>query len=172
MGGTLREALVQNLTELGIRHSDESCNTGDSDDSAGKADPLYDDDWFRVSVGHRVFKIFRLGSSIGSIAVHDTHHLITGYGTDPEGEAALTTWELASGGCGRHWLMWLDRIVAIPTLVLFHPRASIRGYKRGLGAKNLYSEDLAALMPREFESVKYYVEGIAAVGAPGCSQAS
>ena len=89
METTLREALTTYLTEKGIRSEEDP------------PDQLYKDDWFRFYLGHRRFRLVRLGGAIRSIAVHDAHHLLTGYGTDMRGEAELTGWELASGGCGR-----------------------------------------------------------------------
>ena len=149
MGATLREALVRHLTEIGIRSPSDP------------PDQLYDDNWFRVYVGHRAVKLIPLGRAIESIAVHDAHHLITGYGTSAKDEAALTLWELASGGCGRHWIMWFDRLLAVPTFCVFFPGAAVRGFKRGRLAKNLYREDMESALARDFEEVKQSVEGVA-----------
>jgi hypothetical protein len=147
MGATLRETLVQHLNDIGIRNP------------ADPPDQLYDDNWFHVYVGHRAVKLVPLGRAIQSLAVHDAHHLITGYGTDAAGEAALTLWELASGGCGRHWIMWLDRLLAATTFCVVFPRAAVRGFKRGRHAKNLYREDMEEALARDFEEVKRSVEG-------------
>ena len=138
----LREALTDYLTEKGIRSSEDP------------PDKLYKDDWFRFYVGHRSFRFLKLGSAIHSVAVHDAHHLITGYGTDMRGEAELTGWELASGGCGRHWVMWIDRLIAIPTLMLFFPRASLRAIQRGWKERNLYQVDFEEALSTEFDEVR------------------
>ena len=147
MGRTLREALTVYLTDKGIRDEDDP------------PEQLYKDDWFRFYIGHRSFRILRLGGAIRSIAVHDAHHLLTGYGTDMRGEAELTGWELASGGCGRHWIMWIDRIIAIPTLMLFFPRASLRAIQRGRNERNLYRIDFDEAQRMEFEEVRRRVTG-------------
>jgi hypothetical protein len=130
------------LTEKGIRSKDDP------------PEQLYKDDWFRFYVGHRSFRILRLGGAIRSIAVHDAHHLLTGYATDMRGEAELTGWELASGGCGRHWVMWIDRLIAIPMLMLFFPRASMRAIRRGRTERNLYQVDFDAALGMDFEDVR------------------
>ncbi len=130
------------LTEKGIRSKDDP------------PEQLYKDDWFRFYVGHRSFRILRLGGAIRSIAVHDAHHLLTGYATDMRGEAELTGWELASGGCGRHWVMWIDRMIAIPTLMLFFPRASLRAIKRGRNERNLYRSDFDAVLSMDLDEVR------------------
>ncbi len=147
MATTLRDALTAYLTEKGIRSKEDP------------PDQLYKDDWFRFYVGHRSFRLLRLGGAIRSIAVHDAHHLLTGYGTDMRGEAELTGWELASGGCDRHWVMWIDRMIAIPTLMLFFPRASIRAIKRGRNERNLYRLDLETALSMDLEEVRRHVAG-------------
>ena len=145
---TLREALTDYLTDKGIRNSDDP------------AEKLYRDDWFRFYVGHRSFRVFKLGGAIHSVAVHDAHHLITGYGTDMRGEAELTGWELASGGCGRHWVMWIDRLIAMPTLMLFFPRASLRAIRRGLKERILYRLDFEKALRTEFDEVRRHVSRV------------
>ena len=138
---TLRDALIETLTDKGIR---------DSDTPAGQ---LYKDDWFRFYVGHWSLKVLKLGRAIGSLALHGAHHLLTGYGTDLRGEAELVAWELASGGCGRHWVMWIDRVVAIP-LMLVAPRASFRAMKRGWTTQNLYCLDSKRALDMDLDEVR------------------
>lgn len=142
MGTTLREALTAYLTEKGIRSKEDP------------PDQLYKDDWFRFYAGHRSFRILRLGGAIRSIAVHDAHHMLTGYATDMRGEAELTGWELASGGCGRHWVMWIDRMIAIPMLMLFFPRASLHAIKRGRKERNLYRVDFDEALSMDLVEVQ------------------
>ncbi len=66
----------------------------------------------------------------------------------------MTGWELASGGCGRHWMMWIDRMIAIPTLMLFFPRASMRAIKRGRNERNLYRSDFDAVLSMDLDEVR------------------
>jgi hypothetical protein len=122
---TIRDALVVYLSEKGYR---------DPDTPEGQ---LYKDDWFHFYIGHWNLKLFKLGLTIQSLALHDAHHMLAGYQTDLQGEAELVGWELASGGCGRHWVMWIDRIAAIP-LMFACPRASLRAIRRGRREQNLY----------------------------------
>ncbi len=143
-GMTTREALRAYLTEKGIRDKD------DPDDQ------LYKDGWFRVYVGHRSLRLFPLGRMINSLALHDLHHLMTGYGTGWVGEAELVGWELASGGCGRHWIMWVDRLGAIP-LMLIAPRVSWRAIRAGWRCRNLYRTTIDELLERDFEQTQRLV---------------
>ncbi len=142
---TLRDALIVALTEKGIRASDTPPGQ------------LYQDDWFRFYVGHRSLKVLKLGGAIDSLALHDAHHLLTGYGTDVRGEAELVAWELASGGCGRHWVMWVDRVVAIP-LMFVAPRASFRAMKSGWTARDLYCLDSGRALDMDLEEARRGVE--------------
>ena len=145
MGVTLREALIAHLTAKGIRSSDDP------------PEKLYRDDWFRIYVGQRSFRLIKLGRAVRSVAVHDAHHLITGYGTDMRGEAELTGWELASGGCGLHWVMWIDRVFAVPLLIPFYPLACFRAIRRGLKERNLYRVDFEAALSTDVDEVRRHV---------------
>ena len=142
MGISLREALVNDLTAKGLRSADTP------------PERLYEDDWFRITLGGRNVKVIKLKGLIESVAIHDVHHLLTGYGTDVQGEAEIAAWELASGGCSRHWLMWLDRLVALITVALFYPRASWAAAKRGWQERNLYGASLDPLLRQDLETVR------------------
>ena len=137
----LRDALIAYLFEKGYR---------DPDTPAGQ---LYQDDWFHFYVGHWNLKIFKLGSAIHSLALHDAHHMLTGYQTDLQGEAELVGWELASGGCGRHWVMWIDRIFAIP-IMFASPRASLHAIRRGRREQNLYCLSAPHALDLEIDDVR------------------
>ncbi len=40
------------------------------------------------------------------IALHDVNHLVAGVSTGNVGEAEISAWELASGGCGQYLAAW------------------------------------------------------------------
>ena len=142
---TLRDALIEALTEQGLRGRDTP------------PEQLYADDWFRVNVGPRRLRIMRLGPMLDAVALHDAHHLITGYGTDWRGEAEIAAGELASGGCGSRWLMWIDRIFAIP-LMLLAPTRSLAAAKRGRRCRNLYRLPTEEALGLDLEEAKRRVE--------------
>ena len=146
---TTQEALRNYLTEKGIRDKDDP------------EQQLYKDTWFSFYAGGRRLKILPLGSLIDSLAIHDLHHLVTGYTTSWVGEAELIGWELASGGCGRHWVMWIDRLFGSP-LMLLAPRASWRAIRAGWKSRgNLYRFRLSQLLDRELETTRAQVFGSA-----------
>jgi len=142
----LREALEAHLVETGVRSAETP---------AGR---LYDSDWFVFYVGSKRLRLFRMSENLQAIvALHDSHHLVTGYGTGMRGEAEIAAWELASGGCGRHWLMWSDRLSVVFLVAPFYPRAFIRAFRRGWGQRNLYRLDPEATLERDLDEVKRWL---------------
>ena len=63
--------------------------------------------------------------------VHDLHHLVTGYGTDPVGEAEISGWELRRGV--RVFGLYVRAIVFFGTLLgLLHcPRRTLNAWQAG-----------------------------------------
>ena len=141
---TLREALVQALIDYGLRDRDLPL------------DQLYPDDWFRVRFGARRIRLFRIGPMMDSLALHDAHHLITGYGTDWRGEAEIAAWELASGGCSTRWLMCLDRLSVLP-LIALTPKRCWTAAKRGWRSRNLYRMSTARALAMELEEARRHI---------------
>jgi hypothetical protein len=139
---TRREALLNDLSAKGLRNTETP------------PDRLYEDDWFRVSFRHRSVKLFRLKGMIESVAIHDARHPLTGYGIDLRGESEIAAWEIASGGCGRHWLMWLDRTVTLVTVAVFHPRTSWAAARPGWRERNLYRADFERVLRLDLEAVR------------------
>jgi len=143
---TLREALERHLVSIGVRS--EQTPPGQ----------LYDDKWIRYPVAGKRVPFFPLRPFEMSIAIHDAHHMLTGYGTDIRGEVEVAAWELASGGCGRHGFMWFDRISVVFIGAVF-PRAFFAAWKEGWRAKNLYRMPPAQALDMELEASKRYTGG-------------
>lgn len=95
-----------------------------------------------------------LGRFKRGLTAHDTHHVLTGYGTDIRGEVELASWELASGGCSRHLAYWLDRIALFPVGLFLHPLASLRALRRGWGSRNLYSMEPEEILDAEIDVLR------------------
>ena len=81
-----------------------------------------------------------------AIALHDLHHVVTGYGTDVLGEAEIGAWELVAG-CNTVFLWWINSSTAALGLLL-RPWRVLRAGARALGQRSLYRESLpyAALL--------------------------
>lgn len=66
-----------------------------------------------------------------AVRFHDLHHLVTGYGTDPIGEAEISGWELRRGV--RVFGLYVRAIVLFGTLLgLVHsPRKTLNAWQAG-----------------------------------------
>lgn len=72
-----------------------------------------------------------------AVRFHDLHHLVTGYGTDPIGEAEISGWELRRGV--RVFGLYVRAIVFLGTLLgLCHsPRRTLRAWRAGGNSAHL-----------------------------------
>jgi hypothetical protein len=140
---TTRDELVEFLETLGVR-------------TPGDPDPeLYTDPWFRIPFGSRRVPIFKHGEALKqSLMIHDVHHVLTGYGTDFLGEVELAGWELGSGGCAAHRFMWFDRVGVAFVALFTGPRAFARAFREGRASRNLYRDDLEALLGLDVEDLR------------------
>jgi hypothetical protein len=88
-----------------------------------------------------------------AVPYHDANHVISGYGHDAVGEAAVGAWELGSG-CGREPAAWVLNWSALVPGVVQAPRAVFRAFVRGRHTRNLYGTDLAQMMPLPVDEVR------------------
>ncbi|HEY8378144.1 MAG TPA: hypothetical protein VIK91_16730 [Nannocystis sp.] len=72
------------------------------------------------------------------IALHDLHHVLTGYGTDFAGEAEIGAFELR-GGCNTIFL-WQINLAAAFIGLFVAPIRTVRAFFRAGGAHTLYVE--------------------------------
>lgn len=70
------------------------------------------------------------------VALHDLHHLLTGYGTDLEGEAEVGAWELRAG-CNTPFL-WMINLTAVLGGVFVSPLRTWRSFRVARGQRSLY----------------------------------
>jgi len=108
--------------------------------------------------------VFRLGSELTlkiplgrfkrGLVAHDTHHVLTGYGTDFRGEVETAGWELASGGCSNQFAYWLDRLGLFLIGIILYPRVSVRAIRRGWGSRNLYSMTPEEILDSDVDSLR------------------
>ena len=140
--GTTEEALREYLTVRGLIPS--GMPRGD----------WYRDNWVRIQVKGRRVPVFPIHGFKQSFFLHDIHHLLTGYDTDWTGEFEIAAWELSSGGCGRYYLYWIDRIVFILLGLIFAPRATVRAFRQGWPHRNSFGRDPNDLMPVDFDELR------------------
>jgi hypothetical protein len=70
------------------------------------------------------------------IALHDLHHVLTGYGTDLEGESEIGAFELRAG-CNTPFL-WFINLVAVGGGVFVAPIRTFRAFLASRGQRSLY----------------------------------
>jgi hypothetical protein len=74
-----------------------------------------------------------------AVPLHDLHHALTGYGSDWRGECTIGAWETAAG-CGGYAAAWVLVLASFGLGVVAYPRAAWRGFMRGRGAGNLFTD--------------------------------
>jgi hypothetical protein len=75
-----------------------------------------------------------------AVALHDLHHVVTGYGTDVLGEAEIGAWELCAG-CNSAFLWWINSS-AVGLGLLLSPGRVLRAGARAIGQRTLYRDSL------------------------------
>lgn len=116
-------------------------------------DSWYAGPWFHVQLWGRRIPIFPMLGFRGAVAVHDVHHMLTGYKTNWISECEIAGWELASGGCGRYAAFWLDRLGFAALGLFCAPSRTLRAFAAGFGKRNLYGLDTEAVLDREIDEV-------------------
>ena len=76
-----------------------------------------------------------------AVRFHDLHHVVTGYGTDPTGEAEISAWETRRGASVFSWfvrsIVWSGALFGM----LHSPRRTLAALRAG------FSPDSAGLQP-------------------------
>ena len=98
----------------------------------GYEDPLV---VFRVK-GIPVFAFPNTADRKAAVPFHDLHHVVTGYGTSPVGEAEIGAWELASD-CSASRAATLLNLEAF-SMRFFYRERIFAAFMRGRRSENLY----------------------------------
>lgn len=75
-----------------------------------------------------------------AIAIHDLHHVATGYGANFVGEGEIAVWELM-GGC-ETWVVYLLNASAAMMGCVLAPNRMLQAYKDARPAKALYRQGM------------------------------
>jgi hypothetical protein len=80
------------------------------------------------------------------LAMHDLHHVLTGYGTDLAGESEIGAWELRAG-CNTAFLWWINLTAAFGG-VFVAPIKTLKSFFAARGQRTLYVDgrDIEALL--------------------------
>ena len=114
----------------------------------GFSTAAYTERWAKLKLGPIPLAFPNTRSRQAAIALHDLHHLATGYATTPVGEAEIGAWELG-GGCGPYPAAWVLNAIAALIGLAISPRRIVRAFRAGRRSTNLYqrgwSDDLLDL---------------------------
>ena len=118
----------------------------------------YEDRWVKIRMFGIPIAFPNVASRRRAIRFHDIHHVVTGYGTDPRGEAEIGAWEIAATfpDRGRQFLAaWVLNTAMFSLGLLIAPRRVYRAFVRGRHCTSLYrlgwTEDL---LTRDVESLR------------------
>ena len=144
---TTREALSEYFEREGIKTDDQNF------------EEWLRDNWLRMNLfGHRI-PVKPLYGFKKALALHDVHHLLTGYDTTWTGEFQVTAWEVGSGGCAPHILFWLKLVFTSLLGLVLMPTASWYAFARGRNQRNLFRCDFRELLAREVDDLRAFIEG-------------
>jgi hypothetical protein len=135
-GGTVREVMVRHRTESG-----------------GAADGGIADRWVVLRMGRMPMPFPNTRARRKALALHDVNHLVAGVGTGNVGEAEISAWERASGGCGQFRAAWTLDLAGM-LLGMIWPIHVIRAFAAGRTMRNAYALDVDEVMDTDLEEVR------------------
>lgn len=97
----------------------------------------YDDDSVTVNFWGIRFSIPNPPARKLAIRYHDLHHVMTGYGTDPTGEAEISAWELRRGIGVFGWYVRLIILTGVFVGLVHSPRRVWQAWKAGRSLRKL-----------------------------------
>ena len=96
------------------------------------------------------------------LKVHDTHHLITGYNTDPDREAEIAASALphnalnfGSGSWILPFLTKADSVVPILIRLILMPKRVIDAWRKGKGEYRLHKLHSELVLAMEFDEARH-----------------
>lgn len=100
----------------------------------------YDDRFTSATFFGMTIKVPNTRRHRWAIMLHDLHHVATGYGTDPTGEAEISAWELRRGL--RPLGLYVGAIVLAGALLglVIAPRRTLAAWRTYLGDRSLFHE--------------------------------
>jgi hypothetical protein len=143
---TTREALGEYFERQGIKTNDQDI------------EEWLRDNWLRMNLFGRRIPVKPLYGFKQAMALHDVHHLITGYDTTWTGEFQVTAWEIGTGGCAPHALFWLKLGFTFLLGLVLTPTASWYAFARGREQRNLFRFDCREVLAHEIDELRAYVE--------------
>lgn len=104
---------------------------------SGLSEEAYTSRWVRLGRGPVPLGFPNFAARRRAVALHDLHHVATGYDTSWTGEAEIAAWELRAG-CGRYWAAWVLNAGAAGLGLVIAPRRTAQAWRRGRQSRTLY----------------------------------
>ena len=99
----------------------------------------YDLPRFDVRVGRFTIRLPNPRARRAAVALHDLHHVATGYSTDWTGEIQVSAWEIGAG-LGGLWVAWLICVPLFVTGLVLRPRLTWSAYRAGRPCRSLFAQ--------------------------------
>ena len=125
---TVREVIERHRTESGLA-----------------ADGGVSDRWVVLRLGRIPMPFLNTSARRKALAAHDVNHLVAGVSTGNTGEAEISAWELASGGCGKYPAAWMLDLAGM-LLGMVWPIKVTKAFAAGRRMKNAYAFDLDEIL--------------------------
>jgi hypothetical protein len=127
-GGTVREVIERQRTKSGMA-----------------ADGGVSDRWVVLRLGRIPMPFLNTSARRKALAAHDVNHLVAGVNTGNVGEAEISAWELASGGCGKYPAAWMLDLAGM-LLGMVWPIKVTKAFAAGRRMKNAYAFDIDEIL--------------------------
>ena len=114
-------------------------------ESGMPADGGLSDRWVVLRVGRIPMPFLNTPARRRALVAHDVNHLVAGVSTGNVGEAEISAWELASGGCGRYAAAWMLDLAGM-LLGLVWPVKVTKAFASGRRMTNAYATDIDAIL--------------------------
>jgi hypothetical protein len=101
--------------------------------------------WVDFSLGPIPFPFPNTPMRVRAVRYHDLHHLVTGYGTDFEGELEIAAWELGAG-CRDFIVPWQLNLGGLGVGVWWMTRRLFAAFVRGRRSQSLYGAPFEPLL--------------------------
>lgn len=135
--GTVREVVERHRAESGIA-----------------ADGGLSDRWVVIRLGRIPMPFLNTSARRRALALHDVNHLVAGVGTGNVGEAEISAWELASGGCGQYVAAWALDLAGM-LLGMVWPIHVMRAFAAGRMMRNAYAFNVDEVFGMELMELKH-----------------
>ena len=111
------------------------------------------DRWVVIRLGRIPMPFLNTSARRRALALHDVNHLLAGYGTGNIGEAEISAWELASGGCGPYPAAWALDLAGM-LLGMVRPLRVMKAFAAGRRMRNAYGCEIGEIMDVDLAALR------------------